>query len=132
MTTLITGGTVVSPEGATPMDVVVEGETDRRPRAAGLARSSVGRRPAPTETIDATGMYVMPGGVDVHTHMELPFGGTNASDTFETGTARPPPGAAPRRSSTSPCSGPASGSWTGSRPGTPRPRASAPSTTAST
>ncbi|MFE7099365.1 dihydropyrimidinase, partial [Streptomyces erythrochromogenes] len=37
-------------------------------------------------TIDATGKYVIPGGVDAHTHMELPFGGTSASDTFETGT----------------------------------------------
>ena len=36
--------------------------------------------------IDATGKYVVPGGVDVHTHMEMPFGGTEASDTFETGT----------------------------------------------
>ena len=36
--------------------------------------------------IDATGKYVIPGGVDAHTHMELPFGGTFASDTFETGT----------------------------------------------
>ena len=36
--------------------------------------------------LDATGMYVVPGGVDAHTHMEMPFGGTFASDTFETGT----------------------------------------------
>ena len=36
--------------------------------------------------IDATGKYVIPGGIDAHTHMELPFGGTAASDTFETGT----------------------------------------------
>jgi len=36
--------------------------------------------------IDAIGKYVIPGGIDVHTHMELPFGGTNASDTFETGS----------------------------------------------
>ena len=45
-------------------------------------------RPAWTadRTIDATGKYVIPGGVDAHTHMEMPFGGTFASDTFETGT----------------------------------------------
>ena len=36
--------------------------------------------------IDATGKYVLPGGIDAHTHMEMPFGGTFASDTFETGT----------------------------------------------
>ena len=36
--------------------------------------------------IDASGKLVIPGGIDAHTHMELPFGGTNASDTFETGT----------------------------------------------
>ena len=37
-------------------------------------------------TVDATGKYVVPGGIDVHTHMQMPFGGTEASDTFETGT----------------------------------------------
>jgi dihydropyrimidinase len=37
-------------------------------------------------TIDAKGRLVIPGGIDPHTHMELPFGGTSASDTFETGT----------------------------------------------
>lgn len=36
--------------------------------------------------VDATGKYVIPGGVDAHTHMQMPFGGTEASDTFETGT----------------------------------------------
>src|SRR6266571_3471049 len=36
--------------------------------------------------IDANGRLVIPGGIDPHTHMELPFGGTSASDTFETGT----------------------------------------------
>ena len=46
--------------------------------------------------LDATGKYVIPGGVDVHTHMELPFGGTNASDTFETGTIARRLRAAPR------------------------------------
>src|SRR5207245_3931908 len=38
------------------------------------------------ESIDARGKYLIPGGIDVHTHMELPFGGTFAKDTFETGT----------------------------------------------
>ncbi|MFW5735322.1 MAG: dihydropyrimidinase, partial [Oceanidesulfovibrio sp.] len=37
-------------------------------------------------TIDATGMYVMPGAVDTHTHLEMPFGGTVSKDDFETGT----------------------------------------------
>src|SRR5215831_19317552 len=37
-------------------------------------------------TIDASGMLVIPGGIDPHTHMELPFGGTSASDDFRTGT----------------------------------------------
>jgi dihydropyrimidinase len=85
MTTLITGGTVVSPEGATPMDVIVDGETIAAlvPPGSQVVEDA-GRNGA--TTIDATGKYVLPGGVDVHTHMELPFGGTNASDTFETGT----------------------------------------------
>ena len=37
-------------------------------------------------TIDASGRWVIPGGIDTHTHMELPFGGTSSKDTFETGT----------------------------------------------
>src|SRR5437868_2522719 len=41
---------------------------------------------AVAKRIDATGKYVIPGGIDVHTHMELPFGGTFASDDFYTGT----------------------------------------------
>ncbi|RTE67100.1 dihydropyrimidinase [Amphritea opalescens] len=43
--------------------------------------------PADAETIDATGQYIMPGGIDPHTHMQLPFMGTVASDDFYTGTA---------------------------------------------
>ncbi|MCX4471661.1 dihydropyrimidinase [Micromonospora sp. NBC_01655] len=76
---LIKGGTVVGPTGATPADVLVDGETI-------AAIFAPGRGPQDVETIDATGKYVIPGGVDAHTHMELPFGGTFASDTFDTGT----------------------------------------------
>jgi dihydropyrimidinase len=61
------------------MDVLVDGETIAALYAPGTASVDA-------EILDATGKYVIPGGIDVHTHMELPFGGTNASDTFETGT----------------------------------------------
>jgi len=36
--------------------------------------------------IDASGKYLIPGGIDVHTHLDMPFGGTTSSDDFETGT----------------------------------------------
>ena len=83
MTTLITGGTVVSATGSSPADVLVDGETI----AAVFSPGSSALGPVSADTvIDATGKYVIPGGVDGHTHMEMPFGGTQASDTFETGT----------------------------------------------
>jgi dihydropyrimidinase len=81
MTTLITGGTVVNSTGAVPMDVLVDGETIAALYAPGRAEVVTA-----DTVLDATGKYVVPGGIDVHTHMELPFGGTAASDTFETGT----------------------------------------------
>lgn len=82
MTTLITGGTVVSATGRTTADVLVEGEKITALLAPGAA-DTLGVQ---AEKIDATGKYVIPGGVDAHTHMEMPFGGTFASDSFETGT----------------------------------------------
>ncbi|MEU8003163.1 dihydropyrimidinase [Catellatospora sp. NPDC049111] len=81
MAILITGGTVVTPSGRHAADVLVDGETIAALFAPGLAPVV-----ADAEIIDATGKYVIPGGVDAHTHMELPFGGTFASDTFESGT----------------------------------------------
>jgi dihydropyrimidinase len=86
MTTLIKNGTVVSPTGASAADVLIDGE-----RIVALLEpggTSLGSDLSSTVdvVIDADGKYVVPGGVDAHTHMELPFGGTHASDTFETGT----------------------------------------------
>jgi dihydropyrimidinase len=81
MRTLIANGTVVTADGSYDADVLVDGEIIAQ-IGADLAGSGV----AADETIDATGRYVIPGAIDVHTHMELPFGGTFAKDTFETGT----------------------------------------------
>jgi len=83
MRTLITDGTVVNADGSTQADVLVDGETIQ---AVGRGLAAAGLAQAVDRTIDATGKYVMPGAIDVHTHMELPFGGTFAKDTFETGT----------------------------------------------
>ena len=85
-TTLITGGTVVSATGRSAADILVDGETIVAVLAPGsmLLGSDLASRV--DRVIDATGKYVIPGGIDAHTHMELPFGGTAASDTFETGT----------------------------------------------
>jgi dihydropyrimidinase len=81
--TIIKGGTVVSPSGRVASDVLIDGETIAAVGAPGFfADAEAGA----DKVVDATGKYVIPGGIDVHTHMELPFGGTNASDTFETGT----------------------------------------------
>jgi dihydropyrimidinase len=81
--TVIRGGLVITASDEIHADVLIEDG-----RIAALAASGTPAAEALTadRTIDATGKYVIPGGVDAHTHMELPFGGTFASDTFETGT----------------------------------------------
>ncbi|NQW02146.1 MAG: dihydropyrimidinase [Rhodospirillales bacterium] len=79
MTVHIKGGTVATAERSWRADVLVEG---------GLI-AAVGSNldiPAGAEVVDAGGCYVMPGGIDPHTHMELPFMGTVASEDFFTGT----------------------------------------------
>jgi dihydropyrimidinase len=81
MRTLISNGTIVTAEGSQTADVLIDGETIA---AIGADLAAAGM--TADETIDAGGKYVIPGGIDVHTHMELPFGGTFAKDTFETGT----------------------------------------------
>ncbi len=81
MRTLITNGTIVTAEGSSQADVLIDGETITQ-----IGRDLAAAGVTADETIDATGRYVIPGAIDVHTHMELPFGGTFAKDTFETGT----------------------------------------------
>ena len=78
MRTLIKGGTVVNADSSTSADVLVDGEL--------IALIGSDLDVQADRTIDASGKLVIPGAIDVHTHMELPFGGTFAKDTFETGT----------------------------------------------
>src|SRR3954452_14374257 len=80
-TTLIKNGRVVSTTGVIAQDVLVTDEVITAVGSPGFFADE-----GNALVIDAAGKYVIPGGVDVHTHMELPFGGTFASDTFETGT----------------------------------------------
>ncbi|MGR8007306.1 dihydropyrimidinase [Streptomyces hypolithicus] len=81
--TLISGGLVITATDEIHADILIEDG-----RIAALAAHGTAAAGAWTadRTIDATGKYVIPGGVDAHTHMELPFGGTFASDSFESGT----------------------------------------------
>ncbi|MEC4016916.1 dihydropyrimidinase [Streptomyces sp. H27-D2] len=81
--TLIRGGLVVTAADETHADVLIE---DGRVAALAAHGSACAEGWSAERTIDATGKYVIPGGVDGHTHMDFPFGGTFSSDTFETGT----------------------------------------------
>ncbi|PYE19403.1 dihydropyrimidinase [Williamsia limnetica] len=85
-TTLISGGTVISATGRQLIDVLIDGESIVALIEPGSATFGADLAGSVDEVIDATGKYVIPGGVDAHTHMQMPFGGTTASDTFETGT----------------------------------------------
>ncbi|CAL9384274.1 D-hydantoinase [Streptomyces sp. enrichment culture] len=81
--TVIRGGLVVTAADELHADVLIE---DGRVAALAASGTPAAESLTAAHTLDATGKYVIPGGVDAHTHMELPFGGTSASDTFETGT----------------------------------------------
>ena len=76
MSTVIKGGTIVTADRQYMADILVEGETI----------AEIGEGLTGDEVIDAEGAYVIPGGIDPHTHLEMPFMGTTAAETFESGT----------------------------------------------
>ncbi len=77
--TIIVGGSVVTATDTYVADVAI---TDGKVAAIGkdLPRDNA------TKVLDASAKYVLPGGIDVHTHLDMPFGGTTSADDFETGT----------------------------------------------
>jgi len=79
MPLLIRGGTVVNHDYSTRADILVDGDT-----IAAVGRSL--EAPTGAEIIEAGGCYVMPGGIDPHTHLELGFMGSVSADDFEWGT----------------------------------------------
>ncbi|HEY3173270.1 MAG TPA: dihydropyrimidinase [Thermoanaerobaculia bacterium] len=83
MKTLLRGGTVVTATDQYRGDVLIEDEKI-------VAVAIWGQTPfwglSPDKTIDASGKYVIPGGIDVHTHLDMPFGGATSADDFESGT----------------------------------------------
>jgi dihydropyrimidinase len=78
MTTLINNGRIITAENDYIADILIENGKIKL----------IGKIPDITvdSIIDATGKYVIPGGIDVHTHLDMPFGVTSSSDDFETGT----------------------------------------------
>jgi dihydropyrimidinase len=76
---LIQNGTIVNADSTTRADLLIDGATIKEIRT--------GIPPSAAETIvDATGLLLLPGGIDAHTHLDMPFGGTNSADDFLTGT----------------------------------------------
>jgi dihydropyrimidinase len=76
MSMIIKGGTIVTADRSFKGDVLVEGETIK----------AVGEALRGDRVIDAQGCFVMPGGIDPHTHLEMPFMGTTSADDYESGT----------------------------------------------
>src|SRR6267143_1124944 len=77
--TVIKNGTVVTATDTYASDVGIAGG-----KIAAIAQSLAAENAG--KVIDAAGLLVMPGGIDVHTHLDMPFGGTTSSDDFQTGT----------------------------------------------
>jgi len=79
MRTIIQGGTIVGAGDTIAADVMIESE-----KIAAIGKLGNQRR-VEDQVIDARGLLVMPGGIDPHTHLDMPFGGTRSSDDFFTG-----------------------------------------------
>ena len=78
-TVLIQNGTIVNADATTQADLLIDGAVIKEIRA--------GIPVAAADTIvDATGLLLLPGGIDAHTHLDMPFGGSNSADDFLTGT----------------------------------------------
>ncbi len=75
---LLQNGTVVNADSTLRADVLIEGEH--------IAAVGPNLPTADHRTIDCTGLLVMPGGIDVHTHLDMPFGGTTSADDYTSGT----------------------------------------------
>lgn len=76
MSTVIRNGTIVTADLTYKADVLIEGGKI----------AAIGEGLAGDTVLDATGCYIMPGGIDPHTHLEMPFMGTYSADDFESGT----------------------------------------------
>src|SRR6476661_11069935 len=81
MSLLITNGRVITASDDYVADLYCENGT-----IAAIGANLPAHRYQADRTIDASGRYVMPGGIDVHTHLDMPFVGTTSADDFETGT----------------------------------------------
>ncbi len=79
MTTLVRNGTIVTAKRTYGADILIDGEKIKD-IGQSIPIQNIDR------VIDACGMLLLPGGIDVHTHLDMPFGGTTSSDDFETGT----------------------------------------------
>lgn len=76
MSTVIKGGTIIAADRSYKADILIEGETI----------TALGPNLSGDKVVDATDAYIIPGGIDPHTHFEMPFMGTTAAETWESGT----------------------------------------------
>jgi dihydropyrimidinase len=76
---LIQNGTIVNADSTVKADLLIDSATIKEIRA-GIPASSA------QTVVDAKGLLLLPGGIDAHTHLDMPFGGSKSADDFETGT----------------------------------------------